>query len=63
MATGCYWVYKKHFMETTLIVVVVLIAIAFVLFLIRQNLKDEKDTNPELTNKLEKEKEQHRDIK
>lgn len=36
--------------------IAIALAVAFILFLIRRNVKDEEDTNPELTKALEDEK-------
>jgi preprotein translocase subunit YajC len=46
-------------METSTIIeiiIAVIVAIAFILFLIRRNVADEQDINPELTDALEDEK-------
>ncbi|RKR83427.1 hypothetical protein BDD43_3635 [Mucilaginibacter gracilis] len=50
-------------METTVIVIIVLLALAFIFFLIRRNAKDENDINPDLTDELEKRKSEGKDIK
>ncbi|EHQ29111.1 FeoB-associated Cys-rich membrane protein [Mucilaginibacter paludis] len=38
------------------IIAAIVLAVAFIIFLIRRNVKDEEDTNPELTKALEEEK-------
>jgi len=38
------------------IVVVIILTMAFIIFLIRRNMKDIEDTNPELTEALKKKK-------
>ncbi|WP_348049618.1 hypothetical protein [Mucilaginibacter sp.] len=51
---------KNQTMETSTIieiVIAIVLAIAFILFLIRRNVADEQDINPELTDALEDEKE------
>lgn len=37
------------------IVIIIILAIAFVIYLTRRNIKDEKDTNPEFTKAFEDE--------
>jgi len=42
-------------MKTTTIIeiiVIIVLAIAFIIYLVRRNIKDEKDTNPDLTRAL-----------
>jgi uncharacterized protein YneF (UPF0154 family) len=42
-------------MKTTTIIeiiVIIVLAIAFIIYLVRRNIKDEKDINPELTKAL-----------
>lgn len=46
-----------------LIAIVFLLAIAFIIFLIRRNVKDEQDINPDLTDELEKKKNEQNRIK
>jgi len=50
-------------METLAIVVVIILAVAVIVLLIRRNVKDLQDSDPELTDELEKAKEQGKDIK
>jgi hypothetical protein len=42
------------------IIVIVILAIAFILYLMRRNVKDEEDTNPKLTKALEDEKKEEK---
>lgn len=50
-------------MQTAIIVIIILLALGFILLLVRRNVKDEQDINPELTDELEKERHKGKDIK
>ena len=55
---------KKQVMKTDTIVeiiIVIILSIAFIVYLTRRNLKDEKDIDPELTKALEDAKKESKD--
>ena len=50
-------------LNTPEVIVVIIIAVAIIIFLIWRNMKDEQDADPELTDELEKRKKRQDNIK
>ena len=50
-------------MENPVIILIIVVAVIFIVFLIWKNYQDKSDTNPKLTDELEKKGEQNEEIK
>jgi len=50
-------------LNTPEVIVVIVIAVAIIIFLIWKNIRDEQDTDPELTDELKKSKKRQDNIK